>query len=65
MQVANSSDFDIWNLVTCENGSAYNGLAMLPNWVNSSAQAIWAPDVNELVCFQDEDMYKRSHTKLG
>jgi hypothetical protein len=44
--IATSSDFETWTVTMMD------ALPATPDWVNMSAQALWAPDVNELVSLE-------------
>ncbi|KXT04925.1 hypothetical protein AC578_3414 [Pseudocercospora eumusae] len=48
IQVATSWDFDSWTLEHNSDGSQYNALPHLPDWVVTNAPNSWAPDVNQL-----------------
>ncbi|KAK5729223.1 hypothetical protein LTR15_002365 [Elasticomyces elasticus] len=45
VQVATSSDFEIWDLVLNEDGSQCDILPDLPAWVAPGGGSVWAPDV--------------------
>ncbi|KAK4955564.1 hypothetical protein LTR10_006503 [Elasticomyces elasticus] len=45
VQVATSSDFEIWDLIFNEDGSQYDILPDLPAWVAPGGGSVWAPDV--------------------
>ncbi|KAK5702306.1 hypothetical protein LTR17_022420 [Elasticomyces elasticus] len=45
VQVATSSDFEIWDLILNEDGSQYDILPDLPAWVAPGGGSVWAPDV--------------------
>ncbi|KXT08293.1 hypothetical protein AC579_6683 [Pseudocercospora musae] len=48
IQVATSWDFGLWSLEYNSDGSQYNALPNLPDWVVADAPNTWAPDVNQL-----------------
>ena len=48
IQVAESSDFINWHLVTNSDATNYNALPTPGAWVNPKAPNTWAPDVNKL-----------------
>ena len=52
IQVATSTDFDTWSILTDTDGSQYDALPTLPAWVNNTGLMTWntwAPSVKQLV----------------
>lgn len=49
IQVARSNDFAVWGLVYNEDGSQYDALPNMPQWVFQTSPNTWAPDVVRLV----------------
>lgn len=45
VQVARSDDFNTWTLL-----SGTDALPTIPSWVYADSPAVWAPDVQQLVC---------------
>ncbi|KAK3070340.1 hypothetical protein LTR53_010644 [Teratosphaeriaceae sp. CCFEE 6253] len=48
IQAARSADFETWDIVTNEDGTAYDALPDLPAWIYNVAPNTWAPDVVQI-----------------
>ena len=49
IQVALSDDFDVWGVIVNHDGTQYDALPNLPQWVHPTSWNTWAPDVQRLV----------------
>ena len=48
IQIAQSADFNTWNIILNSDGSQRDALPTPPTWVNMTTPNTWAPDVNQL-----------------
>ncbi|RMZ09910.1 hypothetical protein D0862_03435 [Hortaea werneckii] len=54
IQVAQSTDFNNWNIVENADGSQKDALPNLPSWVYGASPNTWAPDVIQIADFQSQ-----------